>query len=235
MGFQFQPGGRVVVTRMPLQLLISIAYDLPFQSSRLTGGPAWVRSGSDTFDIDARAPQDALPPGLLGRAREARLKRMLQALLAERFNLTLRRETTEMGVYAIVIGKNGPKLKPAAVEEKDCPDGEDRPGSCHLFNGGQGRGLHGEAVDMSDLALFVANWTDRPLLDKTGLTGLYNIQTPGWTPLRAREDGREAEGASDPDRPSLFAIFESLGLKLEVQKAPVEMFIIQHAEKPSEN
>ena len=233
-GFQFQAGGRVVVTNMPLHVLIAIAYDIPFQSPRLTGGPIWVRT--EYYDIDARPPEGALPKGLHAKEREARLKRMLQTLLTERFQLTLRRETKEMSVYAVVVGKGGPKLKKAAVEEKDCPDGENRPGSCHLFNGGQGRGLHGEAVDMSDLVLFVGNWTDRPILDKTGLTGLYNIQTPGWVPMQARQDGApDGEGLADPNRPSIFGVFESLGLKLEVQKAPVEMFIIEHAEKPAVN
>jgi uncharacterized protein (TIGR03435 family) len=161
---------------------------------------------------------------------------MLRSLLAERFHLTLRREMKETNVFAIVIGKGGPKLKKSAIDEKDCPDGEDRPGSCHVFNGGQGRGLQGEAVDMSDLVLFVSNWTDRPMIDKTGLTGLYSIQTPGWLPLQMRPDGTpDGENANDPNRPSLFGIFDMLGLKLESQKAPVEMFIIEHAEKPSAN
>jgi uncharacterized protein (TIGR03435 family) len=234
MFFQFQPGGRVVTKNLSLHSLISIAYDLPFRSTRLTGGPSWVRS--DGFYIEARAPQGTLPPGLRATEREARLKKMLRSLLAERFHLTLRREMKETNVFAIVIGKGGPKLKKSAIDEKDCPDGEDRPGSCHVFNGGQGRGLQGEAVDMSDLVLFVSNWTDRPMIDKTGLTGLYSIQTPGWLPLQMRPDGTpDGENANDPNRPSLFGIFDMLGLKLESQKAPVEMFIIEHAEKPSAN
>ncbi len=93
---------------------------------------------------------------------------MLQALLRDRFKLDVRREMREMPVYAVVIAKNGPKIEKAKIEDKDCPDGSPETGvSCHQINGGQGRGLHGQAVTIDDIARYVGNWTDRPVVDRT--------------------------------------------------------------------
>jgi uncharacterized protein (TIGR03435 family) len=93
---------------------------------------------------------------------------------------------------------------------------------------------------MAELAVSVSNFTDRPLLDRTGLTGLYDIDTDGWVPMRprpARPDGPNAEdlAMADPTRPTLNMIFDKLGLKMESSKAPVEMFVIDRVEKPTGN
>jgi uncharacterized protein (TIGR03435 family) len=104
-----------------------------------------------------------------------------------------------------------------------------------------GRGMHGNAVDMDDVALCVANWTDRPVVNRTGLQGLYEIQTEDWSPMRPRQpspDGGpdpEAVALADPTRPSIFTIFSQLGLKLDPQKAPVDMYVIENVEKPTAN
>src|SRR5262249_18351740 len=137
---------------------------------------------SQGFDVEGKAEL----PGLKGRARELEMKRMLQTLLEERFHLVLRRETKEVPIYAILVGKNGPKLTKAKIEEADCPDGRPDSSSCHVINGGMGRGLHAKAADMADVALFAGNWTDRPLIDKTGLTELYELDTEGWAPMLPR-------------------------------------------------
>jgi uncharacterized protein (TIGR03435 family) len=237
-GIQFLPGGRFVATNCPLFMMVAIAYNVPFQSSRLTGGPDWLRSAR--FDVEATAPKGSISPGSSARGRADQLRLMLQALLADRFKLTIHRETKESALYAIIVGKNGPKLEKASIEEKDCPEGAVSNGvSCHTFGGGQGRGLHGQAVDMSDLALYVANWTDHPVVDRTGLTSLYRIDTRPWIPLRPGPPpaaGAKGEDGSDlADLPSLFGVFEQLGLKLEPQKGPIEFLTIEHADRPSEN
>jgi uncharacterized protein (TIGR03435 family) len=241
-GFDFLPGGGLTAKNLSLYALIATAYDLPFQSSRVSGGADWTRS--EAFDIEARASQDAIPPGSTVKAREEKTRLMLQTLLAERFKLVLRVDKKELPVYMATVGRNGPKLEKSKIEEKDCPEHGDSANDvnrCHIFNGGMGRGLHGAAVDMSDLVLFVANWTDRPVIDRTGIKGLFNIQSEGWTPIIPRQpspDGTvspEAEALSDSVRPTLFMIFDRLGLKLESSRAPIDMYVIVSAEKPAEN
>jgi uncharacterized protein (TIGR03435 family) len=239
-GMQSTPGGRFTATNIPLYVLITVAYGLPFQSNRLSGGPEWIRS--ERFDIEAKAVEGAFAAEATSKARDEKMRLMLQTLLADRFKLTVRREMKEQPVYALVVAKNGPKLKKAAIEEKDCPVGDaDRAGACHSFMGGQGRGLHAKAADMADLVLFVSNWTDRPMVDRTGIKGLYEIETEGWVPLRPRqvlpgaEPSAEDLAMADPSRPTLFSVLEQLGLKLESQKAPVEMFVIERVERPAEN
>ena len=240
-GFQTLPGGRFVATSLPVLAIIAIAYDLPIQSDRVTGGPDWIRKID--FDIDAKAGEGAIPPGATIAMRDEKIRAMLQTLLADRFKLVIRRETKERPVYAIVVARNGPKLgKP--IEEKDCSDNSSGPAlpPCHVINGGQGRGLHAQAVTLADVATFVGNWTDRPVIDKSGLTGLYKIQTEGWAPLRPRPprtDGAdptaEETAIADPIRPTIFQIFDRLGLKLDPQRAPVETFTIESVEHPTGN
>jgi uncharacterized protein (TIGR03435 family) len=104
-----------------------------------------------------------------------------------------------------------------------------------------GRGLHATAADLDDLALFVANWTDRPVINRSGLTDLFSIDTEGWTPMRPRQpnpDGSispEAESLADPSRPTIFMIFCRLGLNLEPSRGPVDLYIIESAERPTAN
>jgi bla regulator protein BlaR1 len=230
MGFQ---NDRFFARNVPLHIIIATAYNVPFQSKRVTGDPKWVFQ--DRFDIEATVEKGAIPSGTPATVRNQKMRAMLQALLADRFKLTIRRETVEQPVYALVIGKNGPKLQKADVDDKNCSYDD----TCHRLGGGQGRGLHGKAIDMSDVVLFVANWTDKPVVDKTGLTGLYNIETEGWVPFIPRSgppgDSAEEIAMADPSRPTLYAVFDRLGLKLESQKAPVDMYVIEHVEQPTEN
>jgi uncharacterized protein (TIGR03435 family) len=241
---KFLPGGRIVATNYPLQVLIAGAYHLPYQSPRLVGGPDWVRS--DRYDLEASPDSESLPAGLSAEVQRARMRLMLQRLLADRFQLTMRRETRELPVYAMVMAKNGLKLQKSKIEEKDCfntlsgtsKQPPNMPVSCHALLGGQGRGLHGRAIDMSDLAVFVENYTDRPVIDNTGVKGLFQIDTTGWIPLRQKPPapGAKGEDGSDLDTmPSLFTVFAGLGLKLEPQRAPVEIFVIDHVERPTVN
>jgi bla regulator protein blaR1 len=239
LGLQFLPGGKFV-SGLPLNFVIATAYNLPFQSGRIVGGPDWIRT--ERYNIEATAEKGAIPAGATLKERNDKMRLMLQTLLTERFKMVIRRETKELPVYAIVVVKGGPKLQKAAIDEKNCPDTPTALGdatSCHGFGGGQGRGLHAQAVDMSDLAVYVSNWADRPVVDKTGIKGLFQIDTKPWAPMRVGPPpppGAKAEdGSNFADLPSLFEVFEQLGLKLESQKAPIETFVIESAERPSEN
>jgi len=156
-----------------------------------------------------------------------------------------------MPVYAIVVAKNGPKLERSSMQEKDCDRRTERAAGsgplrvedmpCDWVGGGQGGGLHANAATISDIALFVANWSDRPVVDRTGLKDLYRIDTERWVPMRPPrippgvQPSAEQKAMADPNRPTLFMVFDRLGLKLEPRKAPIEMYTIEHVERPTEN
>jgi uncharacterized protein (TIGR03435 family) len=144
---------------------------------------------------------------------------MTRTLLTERFKLTMHRETREVPVYALVIAKNGPKLKKAAT------DGDD----------GLSVNAHGYVAKQTSVELLARQLqaqVGRIVLDRTGLAGAYDFKLE-FTPQRAL--GNAGDG-SEPAGPTIFtALQEQLGLKLESSKAPVEIVVIDHVEKPSEN
>lgn len=223
---EFLPGGRFEATNLPLWFVISTAWNVPFQGQRLVGGPDWLRS--ERFDIEAKAAN--------GAVRKDEMRLMLRTLFEDRCQLKMQTETKEMPVFAVVVGKNGPKLEKSKTEAKDC---ETAAVPCHVFMGGQGRGLHGQAVDMADLAMSVENWAERPVVDKTGIRGLFHIETKPWLPMNPGPPpppGTKGEDGSDVvDLPTLFGVFEQLGLRLEPQRAPVDIFHIESIGKPSQN
>jgi uncharacterized protein (TIGR03435 family) len=149
-----------------------------------------------------------------------------------------------MPVYALVVAKGGPKLQTADIEERGCPDPDlsatppqDPNTFCHSVHGGPGGGLHARAADVPDLVSEVENWTDRPLLDKTGISGLYHIETTGWQPMQGAPfaPGARLNGVAIDDLPTIFEMFEKLGLRMESQRDKVDVYVIDHVEKPSEN
>jgi uncharacterized protein (TIGR03435 family) len=178
---------------------------------------------------------------------------MLQSLLADRFKVRIRAETKTVPVYAMVVGKSGAKLQKSTLDDTRCTaTSTDKPqgfrlftgvdsASCHSFAGAPRFGLHAEAIDMSDLAAIVERFSDRPVFDRTGLTGLYKIATPAWelfqpSPFeKGTEPAPENPAPLDSGRPTLFALLQDLGLRLESTTAPVEMFVIEHFERPSQD
>jgi bla regulator protein BlaR1 len=237
-GFELTPGGRFTAKNVPLFIIVAEAYGVPFQGSgaQLSGGPDWIRA--ERFDIEAVAEKGSLAGVTTVKAREDRMRLMMQSLLADRFKLVVHRDTKELPVYAIVVSKGGPKIEKSKMEEKDCPDTQADGTNCHSFRGGMGRGLHAQAVTMEDLASAVSNWSDRPVVDRTGLQGLYKIETVGWAPMQPREGGDPGtaeDGVPWSERQTLFTIFEKMGLKLEAQRAPIERVVIESAQRPVEN
>jgi uncharacterized protein (TIGR03435 family) len=201
-------GSRVTVSTITLNRLISLAYDV--KTYQLSGGPSWAGDASTAFDIEARAD---------GTPSADQVHVMLQTLLAGRFHLKLHREMKDLPVYDLVVAKNGPKMKESAA---------DATASVGVQGGATGsRQLTYTKVSMAELATGLASGAGRPVIDKTGLTGSYSFSLE-WT-----LDGTPADVATGP---SLFtAVEEQLGLKLEPAKAPTEMLVIDHAEKPTEN
>jgi uncharacterized protein (TIGR03435 family) len=201
------PGGTLTVRNIPLRAIITQAYDLPFQNpQRLSGAPEWVNS--ERYDIEAKAAQGAIPAGLSEKSRIDRMMPMLQTLLTDRFKLSAHWDPRQLPVYSLVVSKSGLDVQKPKIEEKDCPEVPAGAVSCHNLSGGQGRGVHGKTVNMSELATWLENWTDRPLVDNTGFKGLFDIDTEGWVPMRPRpgpppgtEPSAEDRAFADPPGP----------------------------------
>lgn len=213
-----------------LKTLLAFTYRL--QQYQIVGGPSWA--GSDRFDIEARAADRKADPD--------QLRLMLQSLLADRFKLALHRETRQSNIYALVVAKGGPKIKLSADQLSLDVNGPSPPGAgpnhgAIRIGGGS---LVGNAVPLSLLIGVLSQRLDRPVIDKTNLTGRFDIRLQ-WTP-DVGESSLSPGGdplppaPSDNAGPSIFvAIQEQLGLKLEAAKGPVEVLVIDYVEKPSVN
>jgi bla regulator protein blaR1 len=231
LGIRFLPGGRLTATNVTARWLVEVAYQIPAWKGYVTGGPEWL--DTQRFNIEAKAEEGAVPPGLPEEERNEKMRRMLQSLLADRFKMTMRRENKELPMYALVTSKGGPKLTPAAA--RDCSGDSD----CHNLHGGRAGGLSGNTVSMEDLADSLTLFTDRWVKDETGIQGNFDIQIPGWNdPIAPVSPGVASgrEAGPDPSAPDIFTVLQQrLGLRLEARKGPVPTCVVEHAEKPSEN
>jgi bla regulator protein BlaR1 len=218
-----QPGGRFTANAN-LKMLIGTAYDV--RNHQISGGPSWIESAK--FEIEAKAENGAdFDPRPNGGGR---VRLMLQSLLEERFKLALHREIKEEQVYELTVAKGGPKLKEVADPGKGGQQG---------MRMGRGQ-LIGMAAPIAILVNVLSQQLGRSVIDKTGLAGKYDF-TLTYTPDAAQSaafgpPGPDAPPPPDPNGPSIFtAIQEQLGLKLESAKGPVDVLVIDHAEKPGAN
>lgn len=197
--------GRFSATSATLKTLVRTAYAV--LDSQISGGPAWF--DTDKYDIEARttAPEELTFD---------RIQPLLRNLLAERFRLRVHRETRQMPVYALSVDKGGVRFAAAAPAESIGMNTRKGPGTAKLT---------ATKIPLSLLATNLGNQLGRVVIDKTGLAGNYDL-TLQWDP------DQSGESAS----PSLFtALREQLGLRLESRKGPVEMLVIDGAERPSDN
>lgn len=238
--------GREDYTNVSLQGMITRAYGV--KDYQVTG-PDWINS--IRFDVTATHPPNA--------PRE-QIQLMLQALLADRFRLTIHRKKKDLPAYALVVAKNGPKLKESKEGDAPPPPLPPPPASMSGAGGGvsvnrqviAGRGggtfmfggghLAATKQTMSAFADMLARQTDRPVIDETGLKGAYDFALDyapeggarGPMPFATAGggDGRGPVASAPDDAPSLFAALQQqLGLKLEPKKLPLEMIVIDHIEK----
>jgi len=198
---------------------MSIAYDVP--AGQIQGGPDWFRTGTTRYDVDGKAADPST-------ATEAELKSMLQQLVAESFRLQFHREARNVTGWALVVDKNGSKLR-------NPRDGEEDP---VVRTGGSTAAATIEATKTSmttlakllsgiDVCITGAPGPLAPVVDKTQLAGLFTFKL-AWTSCRAPEAGNS--GSTIP-----FALRDQLGLKLERASVAQEFLIVDHAEKPTQN
>lgn len=174
------------------------------QRVNVLGGPSWY--DSDQYDVGAKAASSDTPP--------EQIRQMLQTLLADRFKLSVHRETHDLTRYAIVVGKNGPKFQPARTDEST---------GLQRTQAGQ---LVFQRYDMANLVNTIANFINAPVDDQTGLTGLFDYPLdftaePGREPVDRMEIALQA--------------LDRLGLKLESRKLLTDVLVVDHAETLSPN
>ncbi|HJZ98763.1 MAG TPA: TIGR03435 family protein [Candidatus Solibacter sp.] len=200
--------GNFAMRNVALRFAIEWAWDLKdFEIA----GPDWIK-GEERYDIIAKAGRPA---------SENEMRQMLQALLVERFQMKLRRETKELPVYVLLPGKGEAKVRPAKADEKPM-----------IAGGGQGTTF--TAFPISRFTFMLTRRMDRPVLDQTGLKGTYtytiDLSGLGFA-------GRPAERQEGEAGPSIFTTVQrDLGLKLEARKEPISMLVLDAANKvPIEN
>jgi uncharacterized protein (TIGR03435 family) len=220
-GFGFR-GDRFVTRNTNLNDLIAYAYGL--HSKQIIDAPAWF--GVDLFDIEAK-------PDTEGRPSTKQMQTMVKKLLADRFKLKFHRDKRELSVYVLTVASGGPKMTKSTAAPNDP--------SAFFF-----RALGDLTVrnqSMEDFATWMQSGVmDKPVVDETELSGRYDFQLK-WTPDESQFAQFRGTGAVVPPPPtdanappSLYtAIQEQIGLKMGPAKAPDDVIVIEHAEKPSEN
>jgi uncharacterized protein (TIGR03435 family) len=202
-------GDRFIIENQTVTSMMMYAYSI--DPHQVAGVPGWADNAA--YDVE----------GITDTPGEANLRQqqeMIQKLLADRFQLKFHREKRELPVYAVRVAKGGPKLTPAA-----------NPGREHGQRAsGQGTEttVFFTSASIADFILDMQFFLDRPLVDQTGLTGRYDIT------LRYTHDEAHTTDPNAP--PGLFtAVQEQLGLKLDAVKVPIDVYVIDHVEKPSAN
>jgi uncharacterized protein (TIGR03435 family) len=201
--------GKLTFTNTSLSDLLKFAYNIT--SDAQLSGPDWIKSKAVRFDVVAVAPPDT---------PRDQLALMLQTLLADRLKLVMHREQRELRFLALVAGKDGPKLR----------DAEPQPAPDTSFNI-PGRIVRNQ-ISMTQLAVLLSRFERQTVMDMTGLKGVYQMKLE-WSPEGI--PGRDA--ADSAPGPSLYtAVQEQLGLKLEARKGPLEVLVVDSAERvPAEN
>ncbi len=212
-------GNRFGTELVTFQELIQMSYGV--MEYQIIGLADWEKiSGGDYFDIDARSAGSTEPT-------TDELQTMLQNLLADRFQLRAHKEKREVPVYALVMGKGGVKGRALTKEEV-------KAGEMPVARGAARRTEETTTMRITvdpGLVRRLSNVVDRPILDQTGLTGMYEFSSLDWRQLgiEHREDPMTGMASA------MAAVQERLGLKLEPRKEPMDVIVIDHAERPSAN
>jgi uncharacterized protein (TIGR03435 family) len=209
-------GAGFIAKEQTLLSLLEYAYDLPYNTGRVSGGPRWLNSRDTRFEIHGKVDH---------KVTFDECRQMLQSLLDDRFVITHHWETRETPVYLLSPAKKGPKLHQTGDTSEKL--------SSVTLNGAEvqlGDGFHptasGRGMSMPELARFLSSQPaiGRPVLDKTGLEGFYGFNLDF------------ASTINDDTRPDIFAALqEQLGLKLESARVPLKILVVEQAREPTEN
>lgn len=228
------PNGDLTAQAVSLASLLSFAYDVPANPSpRLSGLPGW---SLERYDIEAKAAPGAFPSGVSSIEALHQAQQMMRELLAKRFALDFDVEEKKMPVYALSVASGGPKLQQSPVAQEPCVFDTD-PAGCHTFVIGFGHPLRARAVDMDDLAHYIENWTDLPVINRTGLRKLFTLNTGGWRPMRLPPPppGATPNPSVFATLPTVFTVLADLGLTLDKKDATVPVYTIERIEQPANN
>jgi uncharacterized protein (TIGR03435 family) len=205
-------GRRFVIRNHTMNVMLMFAYGI--HPKQIVDAPSWF--ASDHYDVDGVLDVE-------GQPSLKQMQRIVQKLLADRFQLKFHPETRELSVYALTAAKDGPRL----AKSKGDPN----------LLGDESDNMHGGLVtqtitnmSMTDFALLMQFFTDRPVVDQTGLAGKWDFKW-SWT----ADESRVAPDAANPPPGMFTAIQEQLGLKLDAVKAPASVYVIDHIERPSPN
>jgi uncharacterized protein (TIGR03435 family) len=220
-------------TNVPMFLLFNTAYTpqvggaVFYGNDQLKGLPDWI---NERYDIDARIADDDRAEWQKPESQKVMLQAMLQAMFADRCKMVLHREVKEAAVYSLVVAKGGPKFKESDPTVKH-PGGVKLPWGGVLVPSASGMGFYG--TSMASFASVISN-AGRPVQDKTGLTGEYDIALNPPAPPGPAPGEQGGPTASDPNF-GIDSALSDLGLKLESAKGQVETLVIDHIERPSPN
>ncbi|MGH9237707.1 MAG: M56 family metallopeptidase [Vicinamibacterales bacterium] len=229
--FTALPGGRLLARNNAVSNFITNAFGVP--NYTVIGGPAWMRE--DRYDLDARAA---------GEASRAEVMLMLQTLLADRFQFRMHRETRELPAYVLTVARGGSKLTRSKdggcvdrspANRNSLPDSEKRPNCGNNLLTGRinppNMTWSAVRIDTRGIAEALAGYFRRPVVDRTGLTGFFDIQIdlPPLSPATSPDGGPDSG-------PSVFTVLqEQLGLRVEEGRGPVEVLVVDRLERPIEN
>jgi bla regulator protein BlaR1 len=224
-GTYFQAnGGRFNAENWSVRILLRWSYRV--QDFEIAEGPYGI--DADHYDIEAKA-------GINANLQE--MRSMVQGLLQDRFKLVLHHATKELPVYVLTVAKGGPKLKAGdciTLDPNTLPAPGQRQSAYCGFSSSGNNNIQGTSIPMTILADYLGLVLKRKVIDKTGSVGKFDVSLR-WTPDGV-STGNPAVPATDNGGPSIFtALQEQVGLRLDSTKGPVEVLVIDHLEKPSEN
>jgi uncharacterized protein (TIGR03435 family) len=203
--------GRLIARNASLKDLIRDAYSL--DDYQVFGGPMWI--SSERFDVDAR-----------GVGPREQLLFMLQTLLKERFKLAVHHESKELAIYALVVDKGGPKFRPLDATEQECYPMCREPAPLNRLR----------QRDVPSLARYLTRLgAEKPIVDRTGLTGSFKIELDVQTIMNAALERGGPPSNENIYRATVDAVQDELGLKLRSVRSPVDVLVIDHVERPTPN